>query len=344
MSLMNCLSAAAFWRPEHVSHPLSWVGHIPFAFWLVEAAEPEVLVELGTHSGNSYFAFCQAVKGLQLKTRCHAVDTWEGDEHSGFYGEDVFQAVSQKNRREFDSFSRLIRSPFDAAIDQFSDTSIDLLHIDGLHTYEAVKHDLHNWLPKMSRRGVIIMHDTNVHTKDFGVFAVFQEAAAHFPAFEFTHSHGLGVLGVGSELPQAVRPLFEAYRQEAARNQIRACYGRLGQAVLDEAIRTNSDISLMSVSSELALAHESLAAGQRHIDTLEADARRAVSEIVDLRRGNDGLQEQLAEIQQSLGWTLLNRARIAHGRLIREDARAGRFWSAMTRHFKSAEAAQLGPR
>src|SRR5271165_3397902 len=95
MDVEKYLSTCSFWSPEHVTHPVSWVGHIPFAFWVMEAANPGVMVELGTHSGNSYFSFCQAVKRLNLQTLCYAVDSWQGDEHSGHYGEDIFQAVSE---------------------------------------------------------------------------------------------------------------------------------------------------------------------------------------------------------------------------------------------------------
>src|SRR6202008_4311008 len=58
--LRACLSAASFWWPRQLGPQPSWLEHAPFAFWLVGALRPRVLVELGTHGGFSYFTLCQA--------------------------------------------------------------------------------------------------------------------------------------------------------------------------------------------------------------------------------------------------------------------------------------------
>ena len=156
-------------RPES-----AWIDHGPFAFWLIQALRPRTLVELGTHGGYSYFVFCQAIKSLNLDTRCFAVDTWQGDEHAGFYSEDFFNRVSDHNAAHYGSFSRLVRATFDAALAHFSDGAIDLLHIDGRHFYEDVKHDFEAWKPKLSDRAVVLFHDTNVRERDFGVFRLWK--------------------------------------------------------------------------------------------------------------------------------------------------------------------------
>lgn len=193
-----------FWNPARLGAGSAWWMHVPFAHWLVRAAAPEVLVELGTFNGVSYSAFCHAVLRADLPTRCKAVDTWCGDGRAGETGDEVYEDFRRFHDRHYDKFSTLLRCTFDAALEQFSDGSIDLLHIDGACTYETVQHDFESWLPKLSKRGIILLHKTNARDGDFGVWRFWEELHARYPSFEFLHGYGLGILAVGEAAPAAV--------------------------------------------------------------------------------------------------------------------------------------------
>ena len=75
-----------------------------------------------------------SLQRLGTGTATYAVDTWEGDEHAGFYGDAVYRTVAAHNRARYAGFSTLIRSTFGEACDYFDDGSVDLLHIDGLRS------------------------------------------------------------------------------------------------------------------------------------------------------------------------------------------------------------------
>lgn len=192
----------------------AWAEHIPFAMYLVSALRPRIFVELGTYHGVSYFAFCQAVKAVNSDAKCYAVDTWQGDEHAGEIGQEILPKIQNHNDLLYADFSRLLQSTFDEARDHFADDSVDLLHIDGFHTYEAVKHDFETWLPKMSKRGIVLFHDVNVRERDFGVWKFWDESSEKYEHFTFLHGHGLGVLAVGDEISEDLQNLFAADEKE----------------------------------------------------------------------------------------------------------------------------------
>jgi glycosyltransferase involved in cell wall biosynthesis len=194
---MKNTSQILSWSPDWIQEPYPWVGHMPFAYWLMGEVQPGVFVELGTHAGNSYFSFCQAVRDKGLTSHCYAVDTWEGDNQAGFYGDEVYEMVNRHNESQYKSFSTLYRMTFYEALGKFQDRSVDLLHIDGLHTYEAVRHDFEAWLPKLAPGAIVLFHDIAVYGQDFGVWKLWRELKNKYPrGLEFLHSAGLGVLQI----------------------------------------------------------------------------------------------------------------------------------------------------
>jgi hypothetical protein len=278
----------------HRAGPLSaWKEHIPFGMMLVDLVRPRVLVELGTHSGESYCAFCQAVCELRLATRCYAIDTWKGDPHTGSYGPETLDELREHHDALYGGFSRLIQSTFDEALAHFADGSIDLLHLDGHHTYASVRHDFESWLPKLSPRAVIILHDTNVRERDFGVWRFWQEVSGKYPSVEFPFCHGLGVLAVGEKVPTRLSSFLRTRQAKPA--AIDSFFHRLGQHI---ALRTRAAVN------ETAL--------KRHIGEQEKllhDLREGLqAQLQEANRRGDEIESKRAEAEREL-------------RLAREDAR-----------------------
>ncbi|MFT9014758.1 MAG: glycosyltransferase [Acetobacter sp.] len=298
-------------EPQFLAWPPPWVGHIPFAFWVMENARPACMVELGTHTGNSYCAFLQAAIACNVPVKAYAVDTWEGDSHAGYYGNEVYDELSAYHNPLYGGVSRLMRMTFDQALDYFSDNSIDLLHIDGLHTYDAVKNDFINWLPKMSYRGLILIHDINVRERDFGVWKLWEEISTQYPAFSFDHSNGLGMVYVGNEpMPENIRWLITEVASSTERLAVvQRFFSRLGAGLFDrvwsqeraslllrshEENRRFSDM-VVERDSRLKILYEEI----ERLNTLLKDAAEAECHIGEAVVERDNrLQELYEEIER----------------------------------------------
>jgi Methyltransferase domain len=263
-----------FWRPERQTQS-PWIEHVPFAFWLVDVLRPRTVVELGTNPGVSYSAICQAVKRLDLATSCFAVDTWKGDAQSGFYVKDAYYHFAAFHDQRYGTFSRLIRSTFDEALCHFDDGFIDLLHIDGLDTYEDVKHDYETWLPKLSSNAVVLFHNTSTRHNNDSTFRFWSEATQGKLHFQFLHGQGLGILGLGRHYPSALRLLFKANEDGHLVNSLRETFALLGHSVRVSSERSSLDQLIAERNSEIDALRHALARREDELAQFAAKNKHA---------------------------------------------------------------------
>lgn len=196
-------------KPEHKVWP--WCGHRNFAYDLVRWLKPARIAELGVHWGTSFFSWAQAIKDARLNCHLIGVDTFEGDEHAGHYGDEVYSTVTDVVQQRFSQQHITIhKARFDDALEAVEDNSCDIIHIDGLHTYDAVKHDFETWISKLRSHGVVLFHDTAA-SSGYGSATYWEELCSQYPGFAFEHSWGLGVL-----FPKGDRALVALQQQNIA--------------------------------------------------------------------------------------------------------------------------------
>ena len=326
----NNLIAAASFIPNSLQFPNAWVGHLPFAAWVIQETSPKIFVELGTHSGNSYFSFCQSVAEAGLSTKCYAVDTWKGDEHAGEYNDEIFAKVHALHQERYSGFSRLLRMTFDDALNYFADGSVDLLHVDGMHTYEAVRHDFESWLPKLAPGAVVIFHDTNVRERNFGVWKLWEELQARYPSnLEFVHSYGLGILQLNNALDDSKLAWLQQNSREKQLliNYFSALGSRqLERFELGELKQHNSSLSqaLTELNGQIASLHQALTERNGQIDSLSQADHDKDANIANLdsalkeREAQIGkLNQAVAEIRGSTSWRISSPVRFTGRQLLR---------------------------
>ena len=310
------LSPEAFWFPERLV-PSAWLEHAPFGFWLVATTRPGVIVELGTHYGFSYLAFCQAVQRCGLATRCYAVDSWSGDANTGAYTGEVLEGLRAYHDPRYAGFSSLVQANFANALPYFADRSIDLLHIDGQHDYDAVRGDFEMWRGKLSDRAVVLFHDVNVRRHGFGVARLWDELRLRYPGFAFQHGSGLGVLGVGPDLPETLAELMAAMALPDVAVAVSQAYSRLGAAVTAQSALSDQLASVARLRASAAAAAQlrigkeldAQQAAKLRAEVLNAKASegralaaaaRATKESLALAEENARFRDQLAARDDAL--------------------------------------------
>ena len=210
--------------------PSAWIVHIPFIFWLIDAAQPGVFVHVGRTAGDSYFTFCVAVQRSALKTRCFAVESDErldADDPASDEDESSFDIFNSP----FHQFSTRLVTPVDDDASAFPDRSIDLLHIHGRRRRDSLTRVFQGWAPKLSDRGLVLLHHTcDPERDDAGQFI--RTLEGQYAALLFTHRTRVGARRNGATAPAKLERFMTSVKSHPSRERARRFYARIGQDLL----------------------------------------------------------------------------------------------------------------
>ncbi len=194
--LADAIGAA--WRVVELAPVSDWSGLAPVLFALFSLLRPRRFVELGFDQGTSFFAACQAAEQLKPLTQCIGVDPCIRHPQAGMDIDPAYGKFLAQLQSRFPT-QHVIRGSFRDALECFDDSSVDLLHIDVKPISELASESFAAWLPKMSDKGTIVLHDISSHKRGYTIWRLWDELKKIYPAYSFYHCNGLGILYVGNK-------------------------------------------------------------------------------------------------------------------------------------------------
>lgn len=115
-----------------------------------------VLVEVGSYLGASACFLAAAAGELGEGAAVHCVDTWHNDAMSEG-SRDTWNEFHSNTRRH--SSAIVAHRGLSVEVARSFDREVDLLFLDGDHSYEGCRSDVLAWLPRVRRGGVLVLHD-----------------------------------------------------------------------------------------------------------------------------------------------------------------------------------------
>lgn len=147
------------------------------------ANQKEVAVEIGVFEGVNTV---ELAKALAPNGKLYGIDPFFKGSSGVSYHKLI--ATSMLNRAGIKSKVVLLEKFSYEAVDDI-EGSIDLIFIDGDHSYEGIQRDWNDWFPKIKEGGVILLHDTQIPTHDpnvaqLGSYLFFQDQLKDHPHVE----------------------------------------------------------------------------------------------------------------------------------------------------------------
>lgn len=165
----------------------------------VKTTQPKVVVEIGTANGGTLLSL---VKVCPSDTEFVSIDLPAGEFGGGYawYKIPLFKAFVKPPQKitllRADSHAHSTREQLETILDG---RKIDVLFIDGDHTYEGVKQDFLLYSPLVKNGGSIAFHDIVPHAKALNceVDRFWNEVSHQYPNQTFVENWQQGVCGIG---------------------------------------------------------------------------------------------------------------------------------------------------
>ena len=147
---------------------------------LIVLPENSNILEVGVQYGRSFSIMLQV--GKRKNFNITAVDNFCEEN-----GEDIYKTFTE-NVAQCGYDYILIKKNSNEAYKDLTDNFFKLIHIDADHTYEGVKSDIINYLPKLEKGGFICFHD---YARDSlpGVFQAVNELLLNNNFEEISHDY-----------------------------------------------------------------------------------------------------------------------------------------------------------
>lgn len=269
--------------------PETRIGHALFSAWLIKETSPSIFVELGTRSGDSYFAFCRSICEHKLPTKSFAVGAWL-DMRSGRHGDEAFACVTAHNQKHYSAFSCLFKMNIDSAVNDFADSSIGLLHITNIHKYEEVRQIFEAWRLKLTSDAVVVFHGINLVDRDSGVRKFWDELRESYRFnLELSLANGLGVLQISDASNDTahewIRP--DSSQRQRIKNrfeELGLCNSQSSASV--EQTQNTSDLTQAAPcrAEQVASLRQAVADRDRLITCISAELAAATMSFVGIQR------------------------------------------------------------
>lgn len=135
---------------------------------LIPSVKDAICAEIGVAEGLfSADMLAWGIKYLYMVDMWESMPSMKGDASSPQTWHNANYVAAKKRVEKYDGQYNILRGPSSRMAQHVPDNSLDLIHLDGDHSFEGVMADLEAWYPKMKRGGVISGHD--YLAKQYGV-------------------------------------------------------------------------------------------------------------------------------------------------------------------------------